>query len=401
MLTPRQIELVKATVPVLREHGVALITHFYQRMLNGNPELRNIFNTAHQAHGQQQKALAMAVLAYAENIENPAVLMPAVEHIATKHCTLGIRAEQYAIVGRHLLASIKEVLGEAATDELVEAWAAAYQQLADILIGVESAIYAEQTTMEGGWSGWRPFKVLERKEESPDVVSFDLVPADGGAVPNYKPGQFISVRTYLKDRGIVQPRQYSLSRAPGAKNALRISVKRVTNAEGVEGAMSSHLHKYLQAGDVIDVSAPAGVFFIEDKETPVVLLSAGIGVTPVLSMLEYIAAKTPDRPVVFIHCNRDVEHVALKNDIHAAMVALKNGKAYMFLSAPPQGPGCPCMKAGRLTAEKLVALNLDKASDVYMCGPVGFMDDMKKALADEGFANGQVHAEIFGTGTMQ
>lgn len=95
----------------------------------------------------------------------------------------------------HLLASIKEVLGEAATDELVEAWAAAYQQLADILIGVESAIYAEQTTMEGGWSGWRPFKVLERKEESPDVVSFDLVPADGGAVPNYKPGQFISVRT--------------------------------------------------------------------------------------------------------------------------------------------------------------------------------------------------------------
>ena len=116
------------------------------------------------------------------------------------------------------------------------------------------------------------------------------------------------------------------------------------------------------------------MFFIEDKETPVVLLSAGIGVTPVLSMLEHIAAKTPDRPVVFIHCNRDVEHVALKNDIHAAMVALKNGKAYMFLSAPPQGPGCPCMKAGPSRPEKLVAFNLDKASDVYMCGPVGFMD---------------------------
>ena len=170
-----------------------------------------------------------------KTLRTPAVLMPAVEHIATKHCTLGIRAEQYAIVGRHLLASIKEVLGEAATDELVEAWAAAYQQLADILIGVESAIYAEQTTMEGGWSGWRPFKVLERKEESPDVVSFDLVPADGGAVPNYKPGQFISVRTYLKDRGIVQPRQYSLSRAPGAKNALRISVQARHECRGRRG----------------------------------------------------------------------------------------------------------------------------------------------------------------------
>ena len=144
------------------------------------------------------------------------------------------------------------------------------------------------------------------------------------------------------------------------------------------------------------------MFFIEDKETPVVLLSAGIGVTPVLSMLEHIAAKTPDRPVVFIHCNRDVEHVALKNDIHAAMVALKNGKAYMFLSAPPQGPGCPCMKAGRLTARKACGLSILTRLATCTCAVRwASWTDMKKALADEGFANGQVHAEIFGTGTMQ
>lgn len=122
MLTPRQIEQVKATVPVLREHGVLLTTHFYRRMLEGNPELRNIFNQAHQARGRQQKALAEAVLAYAENIENPAVLLPAVKFIASKHATVGIRAEHYPIVGRHLLASIREVLGEAASDELLEAW---------------------------------------------------------------------------------------------------------------------------------------------------------------------------------------------------------------------------------------------------------------------------------------
>lgn len=153
MLTARQIELVKATVPVLREHGVTLTSHFYKRMLSGNPELLNVFNSAHQARGHQQKALAGAVLAYAENIENPGVLLSAVKHIASKHCTLGIRAEQYGIVGKHLLASIREVLGKAATDELIEAWAAAYGQLADLLIKVESDIYKDQTMAEGGWSG--------------------------------------------------------------------------------------------------------------------------------------------------------------------------------------------------------------------------------------------------------
>ena len=174
MLTSRQKELVKATVPVLREHGVALISHFYKRMLTGNPELQNVFNNAHQARGHQQQALAGAVLAYAENIENPTVLLNAVKHIATKHCTIGIRAEQYGIVGKHLLASIKEVLGEAANDELIEAWAAAYGQLADILIGVEGGIYKEQTLADGGWSGWRPFVVERKVQETENVTSFYL-----------------------------------------------------------------------------------------------------------------------------------------------------------------------------------------------------------------------------------
>ena len=400
-MTPRQIELIKATVPVLREHGVALTTHFYKRMLSGNPELRNVFNTAHQARGQQQKALAMAVLAYAENIENPAVLMPAVRHIAVKHCTIGIRAEHYAIVGRHLLASIKEVLGDAASDELIDAWAAAYAALADLLVSVESGIYAEQTATENSWSGWRPFKVASRTDETPDVVSFDLVPADGGSIPSYKPGQFISVRAYLKDRGIVQPRQYTASRAWAPGRGLRISVKRVPGADGAEGAMSSHLHKYLKEGDVIDVSAPTGLFWLEDKETPVVLLSAGIGITPMAAMLDYLAQTSSKRRVVFIHCSHDKDHVPLKREIHENMQKLANGEAHIYLTVMPEGPACTCMKPGRLDAQKLAALGLDKNSDVYLCGPVGFMNDVQSALASLGFAKEQIHSEVFGTGTMQ
>lgn len=241
MLTPRQIELIKATVPVLREHGVALTSHFYKRMLNGNPELKNVFNQSHQALGRQQKALAGAVLAYAENIENPGVLIGAVKHIAAKHCTVGIRAEHYPIVGKHLLASIREVLGEAATDELIDAWAAAYGMLADLLIQVESGIYTEQNTAEGGWSGWRPFVVEKRVEETPEVASFYLRPADGGTVPAFKPGQFVSVRAYLPELGVDQPRQYSLSHAPVCDKGLRITVKRIDAHDGApQGHMSTH-----------------------------------------------------------------------------------------------------------------------------------------------------------------
>ena len=155
-MNEQQKALVKATVPVLKTNGVALTKHFYQRMFTHNPELKNIFNQGHQNSGRQQEALAMAVAAYAENIDDPSVLLPVVERIAHKHVSLGIRAEHYAIVGRHLLASIKEVLGDAATDELVSAWAAAYTELADLFINLESDLYQQATQQDGGWTGWRP-----------------------------------------------------------------------------------------------------------------------------------------------------------------------------------------------------------------------------------------------------
>ena len=141
MLSSQHRELVKATVPVLREHGVALTSHFYRRMFSHNPELKHVFNQAKQEAGQQQQALALAVLGYAEHIDDPSVLAPVVMRITHKHVGLGIRAEHYPIVGHHLLSSISEVLGEAASDELLEAWRLAYGQLADLLIAAEQQLY--------------------------------------------------------------------------------------------------------------------------------------------------------------------------------------------------------------------------------------------------------------------
>ena len=259
MLTPHQIELVKATVPVLQAHGVDLTKHFYARMLSKNPELRNVFNQAHQARGAQQQALAAAVLAYAQNIEHPENLLGAVKQIAQRHCSLGIRAEQYQIVGHHLIESIKEVLGAAATPELIDAWTAAYGMLADILIKAEQDIYNQQTAAQGGWSGWRPFECVNRVQESEDVVSFYFRPTDGGPVPSYLPGQYTTVRVFSKAMQIAQPRQYTLSQAAGS-GMLRISVKLVLGTQGApDGLVSSILHNRVKVGDVVVSSKSADI----------------------------------------------------------------------------------------------------------------------------------------------
>lgn len=149
-MTTDQIQQVKNTIPVLKEHGVLLTKHFYKRMFTHNPELKNVFNMGNQQNERQQTALAMAVLAYAEHIEDPSVLMSAVNHIGQKHTSLDIRPEHYEIVGKHLIASIAEVLGKAAGPDLLEAWTLAYQQLVHIMTTHEQKLYNEQVKSKGG-----------------------------------------------------------------------------------------------------------------------------------------------------------------------------------------------------------------------------------------------------------
>lgn len=192
MITSEQKELIKGTVPILKENGIALTGHFYQRMFKHNPELKNVFNMGNQQNQKQQMSLALAILAYAENIENPSVLSEAVTKIGHKHKSLDIRPEHYAIVGKHLLASIQEVLGEKATPELLEAWSLAYNQLAAIMIGVEDRLYKETIAQEGGWTGWRPFLIEQKVKESKEITSFYLYPSDGGKVSLFRPGQYIT-----------------------------------------------------------------------------------------------------------------------------------------------------------------------------------------------------------------
>jgi nitric oxide dioxygenase len=250
-MTPQHIELVKATVPVLRESGVALTTYFYQRMLKNNPELKNTFNMDHQETGRQPRALAAAVLAYAENIENPAVLAKAVERITTKHVSLNIQADQYAIVGENLLHSISEVLNVPMDSDLIAAWKAAYTQLAELLIGVEKAKYDALAAQQGGWTGWREFKITAI-EDTNSGKKFTLTSKDGNAIVAAEAGEFISVRVAVPSADLRQPQQFTFTEAQNNAYQFEIEAEQSASAYSVVNTL---LHHY-QVGDVVEVTAP-------------------------------------------------------------------------------------------------------------------------------------------------
>ncbi|MBO9328225.1 nitric oxide dioxygenase [Achromobacter sp. HZ01] len=401
MLSPEIRALVKSTAPVLKTHGVALTRHFYARMFQHNPELKQVFNQGHQEGGQQQQALAGAVAAYAEHIDDPSVLMPVVTRIVHKHVSLGIRPEHYPIVGKHLLASIREVLGEAATDELVDAWAAAYGQLADLLIAEEARLYGESAAKPGGWTGWRGFRVVGKQRESAEITSFYLAPADGGKVPPYQPGQYVSVRLYVPELGLMQPRQYSLSDAPG-QDRLRISVKRETgSAQAPAGRVSNALHDRLQEGDVLDVAPPQGDFHLRPEgNAPVVLLSGGVGLTPMVSILNHLVGLNDDRQIRFVHGCRNGSVHAMKEHVNSIAAERPNVRKAVFYEEVGNGDqrGRDYDHAGRVDLLAIQDDAIVPGADYYLCGPAGFMRAQRQALTSLGVPEDRIHAEAFGSG---
>jgi nitric oxide dioxygenase len=398
MLTQKTKDTVKATAPVLAAHGYDIIKHFYRSLLSTHPELKNIFNMRHQERGQQQEALARAVYAYAANIEDPSCLAAVLEGIANKHASLGVKPEQYPVVGEHLLASIKAVLGDAATDDIISAWAQAYGNLADILMGRESELRERSADNPGGWVGWREFVVSSKAPESDVITSFVLEPADGGPVVNFEPGQYISVGVQVPRLGLQQIRQYSLSDAPNGRS-YRISVKREGGPDPAQaGYVSTLLHEEVQVGDKVRIAAPYGNFYVDVHATsPVVLISGGVGLTPMISMLNRVL-QSPGREIVFVHGARNSGVHAMKDHLRATAAQHPKFKAFIFYNEPlPQDQqGRDFDYPGLVDIDTIANAILLPDADYYICGPIPFMRQQHDALLARGIKEPRVHYEVFG-----
>jgi nitric oxide dioxygenase len=384
---------IDASVPVLREHGLTITRTFYENMFNEHPELTNLFNMGNQASGVQQQSLASAVFAYAANIDNAGALGPVVNRIVHKHVSVGIKAEHYPIVGRHLLGAIQQTLGDAATPPLLSAWEEAYSALAGALIDAERNLYAQANIKPGQLHDMR---VLETRHEAEGILSIVMQPLDGQPAPQFKPGQYISVCVNFGN-GRRQLRQYSLSDAPKS-DRLRISIKReVPGDETPAGEVSNWLHDNVKRDSILQITHPFGEFTPDTESVkPIVLLAAGVGITPMVSALKRIAQINPQRRVIFAFAGRDQSHHAHQADIAYAQSVMPNLQVFNFYESLDGTDATQAdVHEGLMDVRKLPAWPKAEAN-VYMCGPTGFMKTQWLSLIEGGVPAANLHREVFG-----
>ncbi|XQM35834.1 nitric oxide dioxygenase [Cupriavidus sp. H19C3] len=310
----------------------------------------------------------------------------------------GLTPAHYPIVGKYLLGAISAVLGAAATPDLIAAWDEAYWLLAGELIAAEARLYQRSGMAPGELI---PVRVVAREDQGETVVAFTLAAADGTPLRDFAPGQYITVEVNFADGGR-QLRQYSLSGERGLPT-WRISVKREAGgAETPAGAVSNWLHDNVEVGTTLHVSAPYGDFAPElDDKAPLVLLSAGIGVTPMMSVLRTLAVENPHRPVLFAHAARHGGHHAHRNDLVWARGRMSKLHTHISYETPAATDvsGQDYHHAGTMPIRALLD-HQDTAhfadGRFYMCGPLGFMQAQRHALISAGVPVEHIHREVFG-----
>lgn len=392
LLSEETKAVVRATVPALQAHGTAITAAMYERLFK-DEEVRELFNHSNQGEGgRQTKALAQAILAYAQNIDNLGVLASAVERISQKHVGLSIKPEHYPYVATALLGAIGDVLGDKATQPVLDAWGEAFWFLANILIGREKAVYDELEAADGGWIGWREFRVARKVDESEIITSFVLEPVDGGPVLLHKPGQYLTFRIPINGLG-PQKRNYSISSAPNG-HTYRISVKREPN-----GLISNHLHDNVHEGSILQVAPPTGDFFLrEESERPVVLLSGGVGLTPMVSMFEALVSSDKAVDVHYVHAAQNGRVHAMGKHVRTLREKKQNANTAFFYGDPHEHDrqGEHYDHKGYITVDWLSDNTPIEEADFYLCGPKPFLAAFVNGLARAGVDQNRIHYEFFG-----
>ncbi|MCK8438259.1 hemin transporter [Streptomyces sp. D2-8] len=394
MLSAESAAIVRSTLPAVAAALDEITTRFYGAMFRDRPELLDgMFNRGNQASGAQRRALAGSIAAFATTLldhpdTRPDVLL---DRIAHKHAAVGVTDDQYTIVHKYLFGAIAEVLGDAVTPQVAAAWDEVYWLMAGALIGREARLYQDAGVEPGRI--WRQWTVVERRTETDDVVSFLLRPTDGAPAPRARAGQYVSVRLRMPD-GVHQLRQYSLSSDPGGE-LRRITVKRIAaTADAPDGEVSTLLHRHVRAGDELTLSAPFGDVALDDPAdatTPVVLVSAGIGNTPMTGILAHLTALASTRPVLVLHADRSPADHALRTETTDLVEQLPDARAVFWYEHP--GPQEPTAREGLMN---LHGVELPENATVFLCGPLPFMRDVRAQLLAAGVPARHIRYEVFG-----
>jgi nitric oxide dioxygenase len=388
MLRPEVLAVLKQSVPILSEHGEAITKRFYSILFERFPDLKNVFNLSNQHSGNQARALADAIFAYAKLAETPEQLGPMVSRIAHKHVSLNIQPEHYPMVGEALLLALSEKLELPMEHEIIQAWGEAYGVLADIFINHEEGLYASNANKTGGWRDYRRFVIDKIVTETPLIKSFYLRPADDEGLALFKPGQYIGVKLDVPGHDYEETRQYSLSDKPGLAH-YRISVK--AEPGNPKGLISNYLHEQMATGDELLLSAPCGDFTLPaSTERSTVLISGGVGITPLMSMLKEQLQQQDPRNITWVHCAQDdANHCFLEET--KALQQQYGFNAYSAYLDSSTGD-----HQGFLDQNTLDKFLPNSEAEYYFCGPLPFMSALRLLLLARGIPEAQLHYEVFG-----
>jgi nitric oxide dioxygenase len=395
MLSPASTETVRATLPAVGAAIGDITSLFYDKLFADHPELlRDLFNRGNQANGTQRQALAGSIAAFAGFLlehpeQRPDLLLSRIAH---KHASLGIRPEQYHVVHTHLFAAITEVLGDAVTPEVAAAWDEVYWLMANALTAIEAGLYQQADTPDG--EVWRNYRVLEREEETADVAVFTVAPADGTAAPVAEPGQYLSVQVQLAD-GARQIRQYSIVRAMAGTLTFAVKLVPADEAAGSPaGEVSAQLHSQVREGSELTAGAPFGPIVLDrESDRPVLLASAGIGITPMVGMLEHLAEQGSERRVAVLHADRSPAAHAFRGRVADLVGKLPQATLDIWYEQPDHGDGETVSHAGYLD---LTVTTVPVQSIAYLCGPVPFLTAARSQLLAAGLPASDIHYEVFG-----
>ena len=364
-LSPESEAVVKATLPLVGSKINEIAPVFYGKMFAAHPELiSDTFNRGNQRSGDQQKALAASVATFATMLVDPAAPDPVemLNRIAHKHVSLGIVEDQYPIVYENLMAAIAEVLGEdVVTQEVADAWFEVYWLMAKVLIRHETDLYHSDGVEPG--DVFRPAVVAAKEQLTDDVWAYTLT----GEFTEPKPGQYTSVGVKLPD-GARQLRQYSI--IGGDAGTYRIAVQD-------DGEVSTFLRDRVAVGSVIEATIAAGDLVLDEStDAPVVLISRGIGSTPMVGILSHLAQKQSQRRVLVLHVDESEERHAQRAETVALVVQLADAELRTFYG------------------EHLdVDTQVPDGADVYLCGGTSFLQSLRGAL--DGRSLHAVHYELF------
>ena len=367
MLSEKSKKIIKDMIPLLEQKADEITKHFYNLMLSDKPELLNIFNKSNITPGYQPTSTVPFFLAAAKHMDDLSQIVPVVREIGYKHRALQVRADQYPLVGKYLLKTLEDLLHP--EKEVIDAWGEAYQLIADVFIQCEKELFEKEI-----WKDWAKFTVIkkEKANEKGDFYAFTVKNEE--VLPDTSkihPGEYITIRVKPKEEDHYSLRHYSICGIEGLNKGEIMFAVKIADKNGHKALVSHYLCDELQEGDTIEISSPCGNFLLDfelihNNEIPLVLISTGSGLTPLLCMLERQVKENKDRPIIWIQSNKEQKDRAFKEQVDKLLSC--NDKNINIEIFTQEGDS-------RINLD-LLKKHVTKESDVYLCGGIDFMKDM-------------------------